>query len=106
MLNRFVIQAFVWAYSLRAQYYNLGWQSAQNYILGRTDLVNSFNLFKLIAESVSPVELFSALDEAIKPLSKKYDIKRRSPWISQARDENEPARDYLDLFQDYKLVIA
>jgi hypothetical protein len=96
----------VWAYSLRAQYYNLGWQSAQNYILGRTDLVNSFNLFKLIAESVSPVELFSALDEAIKPLSKKYDIKRRRTWNSQARDENEPACDYLDLFQDYKLVIA
>ena len=34
MLNQFVVFAFVWAYSLRAQYINLGWQSAQNYIMG------------------------------------------------------------------------
>jgi len=106
MLNRFVIQAFAWAYSLRAQYHNLGWQSAQNYILGRTNLVNSFNLFKLISESVSPVELFAALDEVIKPLSIKNNIKRHKSWISQAHDENELVRDYLDHFQDHKLIIA
>ena len=32
MLDRFIMFAFVWAYSHRAQYENLGWQSAQNYI--------------------------------------------------------------------------
>ena len=103
MLDRFVIQAFAWAYSLRAQYYNLGWQSAQNYVLGRTNLVNSFNMFKLIAESVSPVELFAVLAEEIQPLSEK-NIKRHTKWVRQARDENDPVRDYLDHFLDYKFV--
>ena len=103
MLDRFVIQAFAWAYSLRAQYYNLGWQSAQNYILGRTGLINSFNMFKLIAESTSPIELFAALAEEIKPLSD-GNVKRHKPWIRQPLDENDTVRDYLDHFQEYKLV--
>jgi len=34
MLYQFVMFAFVWAYSLRAQYYNVGWLAAQNFIMG------------------------------------------------------------------------
>jgi len=34
MLVQFVMFAFVWAYSLRAQYYNVGWLAAQNFIMG------------------------------------------------------------------------
>ena len=48
--KQFVMYAFIWAYSLRAQYYNLGWQSAQNYILGN-DVKNSFNIYKMISEA-------------------------------------------------------
>lgn len=52
MFDRYVVMAFVWAYSLRAQYTNLGWLSAQNYILGqslRTDIVNSMNMYRCIS---------------------------------------------------------
>jgi hypothetical protein len=68
MLDQFVVFAFVWAYSLRAQYYNLGWQSAQNYIMESDDKTNSFNIYKIIAEADSPVSLLSILSDKINPL--------------------------------------
>lgn len=68
MLEQFVVFAFVWAYSLRAQYYNLGWQSAQNYIMGSDDNTNSFNIYKIIAEADSPVSLLSIFSDKINPL--------------------------------------
>ena len=70
MLDQFVVFAFVWAYSLRAQYVNLGWQSAQNYIMGN-EVTNSFNLYKIIIEAVSPVSLLSALSDRVNPLLSK-----------------------------------
>jgi uncharacterized protein with ParB-like and HNH nuclease domain len=79
MLDQFVVFAFVWAYSLRAQYVNLGWQSAQNYIMGN-GITNSFNLYKIIAEADSPASLLSTLSDSVNPLSigsivAKYDPK-------------------------------
>jgi len=68
MLDQFVDFAFVWAYSLRAQYTNLGWQSAQNYIMGNNDKTNSFNLYKIIIEADSPVSLLSELSDTVKQL--------------------------------------
>ena len=65
--KQFVVYAFIWAYSLRAQYYNLGWQSAQNYILGN-ELKNSFNIYKMITEADSPVTLLSALSDKLSPI--------------------------------------
>ncbi len=50
--EQFVIYAFIWAYSLRAQYRNLGWLSAQNYIMGESNkfgIINGFNMYQLIA---------------------------------------------------------
>jgi uncharacterized protein with ParB-like and HNH nuclease domain len=67
MLDQFVVFAFVWAYSLRAQYYNLGWLSAQNYIMGN-DVTNSFNIYKIITEADSPVSLLSELSDRVNPL--------------------------------------
>ena len=67
MLEQFVVFAFVWAYSLRAQYYNVGWLSAQNYIMGN-DITNSFNIYKIITEADSPVSLLSALSDRVNPL--------------------------------------
>lgn len=67
MLEQFVVFAFVWAYSLRAQYYNVGWLSAQNYIMGN-DITNSFNIYKIITEADSPVLLLSALSDRVNPL--------------------------------------
>ncbi len=67
MFDQFVVFAFIWAYSLRAQYQNLGWLSAQNYIMG-SDITNSFNIYKSITESDSPVSLLSELSDEVHPL--------------------------------------
>jgi hypothetical protein len=68
LFEQFLVMDFIWAYSLRAQYYSLGWASAQNYIMGSSGAVNSFNLYKSIAESASPAILLSELANRIKPL--------------------------------------
>lgn len=68
IFEQFLVMDFVWAYSLRAQYTNLGWASTQNYIMGKSDLVNSFNLYKIIAEASSPESLLSELADMVKPL--------------------------------------
>lgn len=68
--QQFLIYAFAWAYSLRAQYDHLGWHSAQNYILGRArDRKNSFNLYRTILASDTPVSLLSTLDNKLTPLT-------------------------------------
>lgn len=69
LFEQFVVQDFIWAYSLRAQYTNLGWLSAQNYIMGETDKRNAFNMYKVISESDSPTALLSQLAELISPLT-------------------------------------
>jgi len=68
MLDQFVVIVFIWAYSLRAQYTNLGWQSAQNYIMGNKEKTNSFNIYKVITESDSPVSLLSSLSDKVSSL--------------------------------------
>lgn len=68
IFEQFLVLDFIWAYSLRAQYSNLGWASAQNYIMGNPSLINSFNLYKRIAEASSPEALLSELADCIKPL--------------------------------------
>ena len=71
LFEQFVIYAFVWAYSLRAQYYHLGWQSAQNYILERSDksIINSINMYKLISDSDTPITLLRSLSDILNPLT-------------------------------------
>ncbi len=71
LFEQFVVYAFVWAYSLRAQYYRLGWQTAQNYVLEAApkDVVNSMNIYRLIIDSDTPVSLLSRLADVLNPLS-------------------------------------
>lgn len=71
LFEQFVALAFVWAYSLRAQYLHLGWPSAQNYILGtsKSYIVNSLNIYKMTVEADTPVSLLSALADTLTPLS-------------------------------------
>lgn len=74
LFERFVVNAFVWAYSLRAQYVNLGWYSAQNYVLGtigNKNIKNSFNMYKLIADSDTPISLLNNLEDKLSPLNSK-----------------------------------
>ena len=68
LFEQFLVMDFIWAYSLRAQYYSLGWTSAQKFIMGNPGVVNSFNLYKCISESPSPTILLSELANRIKPL--------------------------------------
>lgn len=76
MFDKFVNQAFIWAYSMRAQYQNVGWLVAQNYITenSKDNIRNSLNIYKLIADSDSPVILLSKLSDLLLPL-KTSDIK-------------------------------
>ncbi len=75
MFDRFVVYAFIWAYSLRAQLSRLSWLSAQNYIMGvakRTNTekrTNTMNIYKLIIRSHSATALLSSLADKICPLT-------------------------------------
>lgn len=71
LFEQFVTYAFIWAYSLRAQYSHLGWQSAQNYVLEKCgrNIINSLNIYKLIAGSDTPISLLSLLADKLNPLS-------------------------------------
>ncbi len=101
MLDQFVVFAFIWAYSLRAQYYNLGWLSAQNYIMGN-DLTNSFNLYKNITEADSPVSLLSTLSDRVNPLSFD-DIKAKKDNVDE-QDEDSIYQSYLHYFKTNKFI--
>jgi hypothetical protein len=92
MLDQFLIFAFIWAYSLRAQYYNLGWLSAQNYIMGN-DVINSFNIYKVITEADSPVSLLNALSDRVNPLP--YS-EIANPKMKNNIDEHDE-----DIYQNY-----
>ena len=71
-LEQFVIYAFVWAYSLRAQYINIGWKVAENYIQGdvkKDKVKNGFNIYKVISEADSPTNLLSSLADKLQPIN-------------------------------------
>lgn len=94
----FTVCAFIWAYSLRAQYYRLMWSSAQNYVLGVGNAgtkINSFNLYKLICEATSPETLLNLLADKLQPLPDDY--KER---VAEPR-EGEIPRNYLCFFKKY-----
>lgn len=101
-LEQFVVFAFVWAYSMRAQYKNVGWQVAQNYIMGETKkdgLVNGFNIYKIIADSDSPSSLLSKLSDITSPL----DISRVRAVTDDLDEEKDGIyQNYLHYFVKYK----
>lgn len=103
--EQFVVYAFIWAYSLRAQYRNLGWLSAQNYIMGESYIANSFNMYKLIARQDSPTSLLSALADCLYPLSegnindgRVLENSRTGRKIDD-KDEDETPYNYLFFFR-------
>lgn len=103
LLEQFVVFAFVWSYSLRAQYTNLGWHSAQNFILELDGkLINSFNLYKEITESDSPLTLFSKLSEKIQPLDR---TKLKSNQDNIDLIEGENPQNFLYYFNKNKFLI-
>lgn len=107
LFEQFVLYDFIWAYSLRAQYYSLGWQSAQNYILGESqrELSNSFNIYKMIIASDSPTSLLSELADNLSPLRKEK-IKANQESLDSWADETQTIRDnYLYYFKINDYII-
>ena len=112
MFDEFVKYAFIWAYSLRAQYVNLGWWQAQNYIMGTAvkgdRKKNSFNIYKVIIESDTPRLLLASLSERmwllswsdIKEGSKGKKSRNREGWRIDDCDDGV-YRDYLYFFEKY-----
>lgn len=101
-LDQFILFAFVWAYSMRAQYRNVGWLVAQNYVMGTTNkdgIVNGFNIYKVIDESDSPSALLSKLADTIVPLSK-HKIKANMDNIGE-QDLEGIQQNYLYFFIEH-----
>jgi hypothetical protein len=101
LFEQFVVFAFIWAYSLRAQYSHLGWQSAQNYVLERSGVINSLNIYKIIIESDTPISLLSILADKLSPLSRK-DISDRTYQKVDDKTIDEPEGEYKYYLQFFK----
>ena len=101
-LDQFVVYAFVWAYSLRAQYYNVGWLVAQNYIMGNSakDVVNAFNIYKLIINANSPIQLMSDLADKISVIPDRKIVPDAKKDLGES-DEDGIAKNYLHFFHMY-----
>lgn len=100
LFNQFVEYAFIWAYSLRAQYTNLGWLSAQNYIMGTGEnLLNSFNIYKLIARQDTPAALLSTIADKLTPLS--YDSIKDGKKVGRVSHEEIDNSDGDGVFVNY-----
>ena len=99
-LDQFVVLAFVWAYSMRAQYRNVGWLVAQNYVSGEPnkDVANAFNIYKVIAESDSPSALMGRLSEMIDPLSEDM-VAADTEHMHDRDDEDGIYQNYLHFFR-------
>ena len=102
MLDQFVIYAFVWAYSMRAQYYNVGWLVAQNYIMGTSakDVINAFNIYKLILDANSPIQLMSILADKITMIPDKLIVPDAKKDLDE-QDEDGIEANYLYYFREY-----
>ncbi|GBU26992.1 hypothetical protein R84B8_00512 [Treponema sp. R8-4-B8] len=101
MIDQFVVFAFIWAYSLRAQYYNLGWLTAQNYIIGN-GVINSFNLYRVITEADSPVALLSKLSDKVNSLPNN-EIVAKKDGIDERNNEGI-YQNYLHYFRTNKFM--
>ena len=103
LLDQFVVYAFIWAYSLRAQYYNVGWLVAQNYIMGRSDrqLYNSFNIYKTIIDANSPVLLLSMLADLVTAVPDSNIVPDAKKDLGKT-DEDGIAQNYLYFFREYR----
>ena len=104
-LEQFVVFAFIWAYSMRAQYVNVGWQVAQNYIMGTTskdDIVNGVNVYKIISESDSPNVLLSKMADLLSPL--KMSNVKKIPEDIDEKDEDGIYKWYLHYFKEHNYL--
>lgn len=106
-LDQFVQYAFVWAYSLRAQYRNVGWLVAQNYLLAQParSIKNAFNIYKDIHLASSPDELISRLAGKLQPL-KIEELKTKVDFnkINSQIDSDGIYVNFLHYFSSYNYL--
>lgn len=103
-LDQFVVFAFIWAYSMRAQYRNVGWAVAQNYIMGvagKEGVVNGFNLYKLISEADSPSLLLSKMADELVPL--RMPVKANTDKRDE-KDADNVYQNYLYYFEKHMFL--
>ena len=101
-LDQFVVFSFIWAYSMRAQYRNVGWLVAQNYVMGtskKDGIVNGFNIYKVIAESDSPGALLSRLSDMLMPLTTSKIKAKTENWDET---DGNTYQNYLYYFAKHK----
>lgn len=106
-LDQFVNFAFIWAYSMRAQYTKVGWAVAQNYIMGtpKNGIQNSFNLYKTIINSDSPNELLGLMSDKLVPLKRKDIYKKNNRDAAMINHKVEGTfQDYLHYFNTFKFL--
>lgn len=103
LFEQFVVDAFVWAYSLRAQYRNLGWQSAQNYVLERSDKVNALNIYKAIVAADTPVTLLSDLADRLSPLSSHDLSENLTKRIAEGKIDNKESGVFINYMHFFKV---
>ena len=96
--EKFVQFAFVWAYSMRAQYQNVGWLVAQNYVMGTSPsrILNDFNIYKMIVETDVPNRLISELSDMLEPINANVD--------KIDEKENGVYKQYLHFFKKYNFI--
>ena len=82
--------------------YNVGWLSAQNYIMGNKEVKNSFNIYKIITEADSPVSLLSALSDKMNPLPIGDIVAKKDNLDKQ--DEEGIYQNYLHYFKTNKFL--
>ena len=117
LFEEFVKLAFIWAYSLRAQYVNLGWWQAQNYVMGdaaggKSFKKNSFNMYKAVVESDSPRALLGSLSERMQVLlpddilegSKGKNSRVSKGWKIHKQNDDGVYLDYLHFFKEYRFL--
>ena len=107
LLDQFVDYAFIWAYSMRAQYNSVGWSVAQNYIMNtikKDGIVNSFNIYKEIGDSDSQKTLLNKLADLIVPL-RKGNISALPENIDEQDEERKVYLNYLHFFKEMKYYL-
>lgn len=106
--EQFVVLAFIWAYSLRAQFVGVGWQSAQSFILNnRNDKENSFNLYRMIIDAESPASLLSVLSDTLNPIesvSHRQALKSVVDKKDELKDGGEVYVNYLHFFRIHNFL--
>lgn len=87
-----------------AQYYSLGWKSAQNYVLEKSDknIINSLNIYKQIIDADTPVSLLSNLADKLSPIKNvAFEVVHKG-IVNNSIDERDEENVYFNFLYFFK----